>query len=200
MYAYIGENGLPYYIGMGKNNRAFVKHHGKIQTPDRDKIIFCETRLTQFGAWAIERKLIRLWGRKHIDPNGILENKHPGGPTSPPKGAFKGLTHSKESNLKRSEKLRGRKNTWIPKSRPEHSKLMSGKNNPKANKIIIYNSHNEIKFICEGNFGKVCEENNLPYNLFRGSYVNNGKPIVKNNVNRKYSQFYGWYAKSFSIH
>ena len=126
VYAYIrnkdgntAKAGTPYYIGKGTGNRAYSKHSFKI--PGKSRIIFLETNLSEIGALAIERRLIKWYGRKDLG-TGILINKTEGG-DSPVMDDYKkqhlsiinsGKILSQETKLKMSKTRAG-------KSRPELS-------------------------------------------------------------------------------
>ena len=77
VYAYLREDGTPYYIGKGRDDRVYAKHC--INLPeDRTKIIFLEKNLTEVGALALERRYIEWYGRKDLG-TGILRNLTDGG-------------------------------------------------------------------------------------------------------------------------
>lgn len=77
VYAYLREDGSPYYIGKGKGRRMFDKRHN-VLVPQKHDIIVLERHLTDIGSIALERRYI-LWYRRLDIGTGILENKTNGG-------------------------------------------------------------------------------------------------------------------------
>jgi hypothetical protein len=77
-YAYLREDGSPYYIGKGKGGRAFVRRGRKVHPPAEDRILILKRNLTEEEAFKHEIYMIALYGRKDIG-TGILYNFTDGG-------------------------------------------------------------------------------------------------------------------------
>ena len=119
VYAYLNENNIPYYIGKGKNKRAFAPHRVPVPS-DRSKIIFLEKNLSEIGAIAIERQMIEWYGRKDLG-TGILLNRN----------GFGGFSWTEEQRLS----LKGRKVSNATKSKLRIANLGKKASNETREKL-----------------------------------------------------------------
>lgn len=79
IYAYLREDGSPYYVGKGSGSRAYSKNGRKTQPPnDKERIVFWHEMLEESEAFALEIFYIKLFGRKD-NGTGILRNLTDGG-------------------------------------------------------------------------------------------------------------------------
>jgi hypothetical protein len=119
-YAYLREDGTPYYIGKGCGERIKQKSNRNCQKPkNKSQIIFLKQNLSEEEAFKHEVYMIAIFGRKDLG-TGILRNLTDGGEGS--SGAIrspelrekistsmKGRTLSDEHRKKLSESLKGKK-------------------------------------------------------------------------------------------
>ena len=79
-YAYLREDGTPYYIGKGKGNRAYAKHRRKknLSVPPKERILILKQNLKEEEAFRHEIYMIAVFGRKDLG-TGILINLTNGG-------------------------------------------------------------------------------------------------------------------------
>ena len=98
-YAYLREDGTPYYIGRGRGARYRHANH-RCKVPPEDRIMFFRTNLTDEEAGIHEIYLIALFGRKDIG-TGVLRNLTDGGE------GISGYKHTEKTKDKMRESHRG---------------------------------------------------------------------------------------------
>jgi len=117
-YAYLREDGTPYYVGKGRGRRAFRKERRAIKTPPKERILFLKTGLTEKEAFKHEVYMIAVYGRKN-NGTGMLWNFTDGG-----EGAS-GVRVSEQTKEKMSESHTGKLKS--PEHRANIGKANQGK-------------------------------------------------------------------------
>lgn len=102
-YAYLREDGTPYYIGKGTKHRPYSKNR-LFKPPSKDRILILKQNLTEEEAFKHEIYMITTLGRKDLG-TGILRNLTNGGEGT------SGWVPSEETKRKQSDSNKGRVKT-----------------------------------------------------------------------------------------
>ena len=182
-YAYLREDGTPYYIGKGKGNRWFDKR-GKncIPPKDKSKIIKLKQNLTEEEAYKHEVYMISIFGKK-CDGTGVLMNITNGG-NAPPK-MYGNNSPSKRPEVKakiskaNKIKLKGRKVPEEVRQKQSNTWKEKLKNNPRP---ISYYAKN-LKKMAERN--RTDKEKHKKHSEFMKGNAFKGKKIIYKEIEYK---------------
>lgn len=171
-YAYLRENGAPYYIGKGKEYRINSKQRNIKPPKDKSKIIFLKQNLTEEEAFKHEKYMISLFGRKDLG-TGILYNRTDGG------DGVSGRILSEETKKKIGEankiSLKGKKISEDVKRKSSNTWKEKLKNNPRP---MAYYAENLKKMAERNRTDK--EKHKRHSEIMKGRPSSNRKPILYN--------------------
>jgi hypothetical protein len=136
-YAYLRDDGRPYYIGKGVRRRAWVQGGRSVRTPkDRNKILILKKGLTEEQAIDHEKYMIFVFGRLDLGA-GILRNFTNGGEGT------SGRVYNKETKKKISTSRRlflernpDFKVVYSEERLLKMQERISGKNNPMYGRTL----------------------------------------------------------------
>jgi len=135
-YAYLREDGTPYYIGKGCGYRISRLDGRPCGGPkDKSKIIFLKNNLTEEQAFEHEKYMISVFGRKDLK-TGILHNRTDGG------DGASGFIHSQDAKEKIRKSKMGENNPFYNKTHTEEAKEKIRTAN--KNKIISQETKNKL--------------------------------------------------------
>lgn len=140
-YAYLREDGTPYYIGKGKGNRIFSTNNRIISTPkNKNMIIFLKKNLTEEEAFKHETYMISIFGRKDLK-TGILRNMTNGG------DGISGYNHTEKTKILISNSHKGKKLT------EEHKKKVGDSLRGKKKKPLSDETKKKLSLSLKGRNG-----------------------------------------------
>jgi len=170
-YVYIHSNPETkevFYVGIGKDNRAWNKWAGRNKFWDNYvnkygfEVEIIAENLTREQAEDIEIKLIAHLGRRQIDEGGTLVNRSTGGDGS------KGYTHTEEYKQKMSQDRKGKCTRKIRKlskeSKEKISKKLKGRDITWGKPVLQYDKKGN--FIKEWDSMKEAERETGAKNIF----------------------------------
>ena len=167
-YAYLRKNGTPYYIGKGKNNRAFEKHKG-VHVPPKERVLFLKKNLTEQKAFDHEVYMIAVLGRKDLK-TGILHNRTNGGegssgciPTEETRQRMSEASRNRSEETRRKISEANRRRVLTPETRKKISES-------KKDKPLKITNENRSKRVSNSNRGRKWFVNSLGERRFTYDY------------------------------
>jgi hypothetical protein len=134
-YAYLRENGTPYYIGKGCGSRAIVRRRRGVKPPkDFSRVVYLKKNLSEEEAFKHEKYMIFVFGRKDLG-TGILHNRTDGGEGS--------SNPSPETRKKKSEA--GKRRVQSKETREKVSRAHTGRKHTAESRRNMSEAHKGLK-------------------------------------------------------
>ena len=165
-YAYLREDGTPYYVGKGKGRRIDNPSHHSTSIPPKNRRIYLKQNITEEEAFRHETYMISVLGRKDLG-TGILRNLTDGG------DGTSGYKHTEEWKKVASERMRGKPSRNQRKTLTEEEKNRIS----ESMKGIVHNP-NSIEKMRQAKLGhKVSDETKQKISAKNKgkAWYNNGK-------------------------
>ena len=161
VYAFMREDGTPYYIGKGAAERAWSRNRTILPPKEKERIVLLKENLSEQEAFDHEIELIALHGRKD-NGTGILHNRTDGG------DGVSGWQPSEETKRKQSEANSG-------VNHPNYGKKASEETKEKQSKAHLGKKHTEEhrKNSSLARVGKIQTEEHKRKNSIAKSGINN---------------------------
>ncbi len=149
-YAYLREDGTPYYIGKGQGKRINQPSHS-VRRPPLDRRIFLKTNLTEEEAFRHEKYMIAVLGRKDLG-TGILRNLTDGG--EGPSGVVRTAEQREQVRQRmlnlpeeQREHLRQIALNMPQEQRDKIAESLRGTISPKRKKYVLHYKNGETEIV-----------------------------------------------------
>jgi hypothetical protein len=200
-YAYLREDGTPYYIGKGKGYRAYQGNRKSTNPPkDKSKIILLKQNITEAEAFRHEIYMISIFGRRDNN-SGILRNLTNGGEgtsganNSGERNGFYKKSHTEETKSKISK-------TKIGTKFPEELKPLVSKRSKEMWKSGVFSTpeHRQklSQSLCKKQYQLIDKEGKIYYtdNILTFSKKHNlDYSSMYKVVKQKLKSYKGWIGK-----